>query len=144
MSWYVYRVGQKNKKKETHHILLGILYYISICEKLHLLLLNRLNHYSYILKSVCTLILTHRIRRILKTAPCRACSTLPNLYRLIRRVLSFPSHGLSLIWQNNQYMGATGGLYDCWWPGLVNKSLVPKCGWRSVTLKWLQELHWQM
>lgn len=106
-------------KNIRHHVLLGILYYISICEKIHLLLLNRLNHYSYNLKSVYTLILTHRIRRILKTAPCRACSTLPNLYRLIRRVLSFPSHGLSLIWQNNQYIGATGGLDDCWRPGLV-------------------------
>lgn len=29
------------------------------------------------------MILTHKIRNILKTAPCRACSTLPNLYSLI-------------------------------------------------------------
>lgn len=34
------------------------------------------------LKSVCTMILTHKIRNILKTAPCRACSTSPNLYSL--------------------------------------------------------------
>lgn len=44
--------GKKNgvgQKRKSHQILLGILYYISVCEKLHLLLLNRLNHYSYIL-----------------------------------------------------------------------------------------------
>lgn len=106
-------------KKPKYHVLLGILYYNSICEKICLLLLNRLNHYSYNLKSVCTLILTHRIRRILETAPCRACSTLPNLYRLKRRVLSFPSHGLTLIRHNGRYAAATGGLCDCWRRGLV-------------------------
>lgn len=46
-------------------------------------------------KSVCTMILTHRIRNILKTAPCRACSTLPNLYSLIT-VIVFPHKWLCL------------------------------------------------
>lgn len=45
-------------------------------------------------KSLCTMILTLKVRNILKTAPCRACSTLPNLYSLITIIVfpqTFPS-----------------------------------------------------
>lgn len=108
-----FRMDSTQRFLKTQHIVLRIFYYFSICENLYSLIkhVQSLKLQSLLLL-IFTMILTHKIRNIFKTAPCRACSTLPNLYSLIIIIVSPQTACLSHLWTFTPTW--TDGLLAAW------------------------------